>query len=683
MTRRTLLASRLTPLAAATLLAACGGGGGSAPQTSGPQPVSFSGVAATGAPLAAAAVKVTDARGTDVCTTTTDSDGRYTCALAAGATAPFALTARKDDQTLVSVAAQAATSIVNLTPLTTLVVARLVPTGDPAALAAAIRADPAVAAPEKVQAKVDEVKAVIAPLLSAVGDNLNPISGSFSADGRGHDKVLDSLQVSIRPAGASSNIEVTVKVRPDSDAAAPVRSTFSSDAAVPPPITTTINPAALVPDGTAPLISGYFQRMAACYALPLAQRISGVAANATSATGTAANVQAAECRTLFLDDDPATYKDNGFVVGSAGGFPGLFRESSTGARFDRGNFEYRRANGDVVVTFRSTTLAGAVAFSMLTLREQGGRLKAIGNQYAYDAVVRPYVVERDFLLRPDFGYVATGWMTFVANRIDPLTQQPLFAEVRVTAPDGTVLTLRPQAGRSFLGLVRPNGSNSGSSVQVFAAAFKDPQTSGNPAERDPAAFLFSPARYSEEALRSIADQGVWTYEFVHADPSRPNVIQHERTIARTPTLGEARSMASAQPTQAFRAELLARPEMADGRGVVFGPPVANAPGGFRIGTADGGDGWTLPDGAAGVTSINIFGSSATGQSFNDSVATTSLERKAVVFCSKQSLGDTHCDSTLGTTQFSEGSRLFTLEWFGRDARFVSRVRHLALYRPVL
>jgi len=51
-------------------------------------------------------------------------------------------------------------------------------------------------------------------------------------------------------------------------------------------------------------------RLTACYALPTSTRV-----NSTATTATAQNVTAPACRTLFLNDDPATFRSSGRVVG--------------------------------------------------------------------------------------------------------------------------------------------------------------------------------------------------------------------------------------------------------------------------------------------------------------------------------------------------------------------------------
>jgi hypothetical protein len=678
--------SRLTMAAGtASLLAACGGGGQQPPAPvtqADPTPVILSGVAATGAPLAGATVKVTDRRGDTACSTTAEEDGRYSCTLPPTAQAPLAVSATLEDTRLFSVVASAASGTVNVTPLTTLIVARLAPDGDPARLAAAIAADPELVTEAKVEARVAEVRTMLAPLLSAVGDQVDPLRGRFATDGTGHDKVLDSLQVSIRPEASSSNIEITVKARPASDDAGPLRLAFRSSDPPPPALAAPLHADDLVDDGVAGLVHGLMGRLTACYAEPLRVRIDGVADGAAQATGGAAQVKAPACRGLFLDDDPATYKDNGYLVGHAGAYSGLFRAAATGAKFDRANFEHQLANGDLFITFRTTSATGAVTHQTLTVRQQGGQLKAVGNQYAYDASVRAYVSEREFPLQPQFSWVGSGYAPAIRNHTDPVTKLPLFSEARVTAPDGRVSTYRPLAGRSSLGIVDPaSGRQRVNVVQFVGAAYQQPGTAGHPADKDGnSGAFFLPTQLTDDQIRALPDQGVWSIEFVHADPSVPNVVQTYRTVSRAPTLGEIRQMRFPQLSYDFKAELLARADGASNGGLRFGAPSAEQPNAFRFGTASGGDGWTVPDGAWAPSSVTVYGASAAGATFNDSLTVATTDRKGTVGCSTQSAGDLHCDASTGVVQLADGARINAFDLWTRSARQVELQKQVNLYR---
>lgn len=673
--------ARRTPTAAAALasmmLAACGGGS----DASSPANVTLSGMAATGAALAGAAVTVQDRSGAQVCTTASDDQGSYTCTLDAAARAPFVVTARLEEQRLYSTSASAEGGTVNVTPLTTLIVARLAPDGDPATLAQAIQDDPGLVSSSRLKDKVDEVQALIAPLRAATGDATDPIAGHFAADGQGHDKVLDSLQISIRPEDGHSNIEITVKTQPASDGAEPLTLSFKSSDAAPAPLTAPIRSDELAADGIVGKINGLMGRFTACYAEPLSQRIAGVASGATQATGDATAVQAPPCKSIFLDNDPTTFLDNGARVGAGAAFPGLYRDSATGVKFDRAVFEYQWANGDFYITFRTTTRAGTVAWSAVTARQQGGQLKVVGNRYAYEATVRPFAADREFPLQPQFSWFGSGYSPAIQNRIDPLTQLPIFKEAYVTAPDGRRSTYRPLSGRSLLGVVTGDGHQRVNVVQFMAAQFQAATTAGTPAAKDggAGAFFLDPQR-SDEQMLALPDQGVWTIEWVHADETRANVTQIYRTLTRAPTIGEIRHMKFAQLSEAFKAELVAREDVATTGALRFGEPSADQPSRVTLATAASGDGWTVPEGAAEPTSVAVFGVGPNSASFNDGNTVALADRHASISCSAQSLGDLHCDTSTGVTQFAAGSRVDAIELWTRNARQLSLQKQVNLYR---
>lgn len=671
-------------LAATLAVVGCGGGGegsGEAPGAAPPvaeKPAVLSGVVATGAPLAGARLKVVDSGGTEVCSTDVDAQGVYECSLAAGAKGPLALTASTAEQTLYSVAPTAEGGTANVTPLTTLIVSRLSPTGNPGQFAEQLRGAPELAAAEKLDTLVTELHTLLAPLQKAAGDKgVNPLSGTFAADGTGHDRLLDALQVSIRSENKVANIEITMKVMPGSDTAEPVKVAFqSSDKKLPSLPEQTLQ---LADSGIAAQVADFLKRMDACYKLPLDQRIAGAAEGADFAFGGPAAVQAPACKSLFLDDNPAHFLDNGAAVGSGGAFPGLFRKTSIGTTFDLGNFEYLRANGDVYITFRSLSTAGTPGYSTLTLRKQDGKLKAVGNQYRYAASVAPYVSQREFLLQPHFSHLVTGYSMNIANAVDG-NGQMLFKGAKVTTPDGRTVHLRTLAGRSSMVIVR-NDKATGTSIEVVAGAFVDPQMTGDPEEKD-ASLVFAAERLSDAKIRAIPDQGVWTVEWEHANPETPKVTQHYRTISRAPTLGELRQTPLPQFSVAFKDELRARSDVQANKGLVYADVSAEAPNVATVAVAGGGDAWLVPDGATAPVRVSAYGWTRWPESanFNNGVSLVAGQRSAVVKCSAQSAGDTHCDDTTGTPQFAAGSRLWSFQLSGRTIRQVDHAPELALWK---
>ena len=256
----------------------------------------------------------------------------------------------------------------------------------------------------------------------------------------------------------------------------------------------------------------------------------------------------------------------------------------------------------------------------------------------------------------------------------------LFKGAKVTTPDGRRLQLRPLAGRSQMAIVRDDKATS-TSTELVAGAFVSPQTAGDPAGKD-ATLVFAPDRLSDAQIRAIPDQGVWTVEWEYVDPDKPNVTQHYRTISRAPTLGELRRTTLPQFSAAFKGDLLARSDVQANRGLEYADPSAEAPNVANIAVTGGGDAWIVPDGATAPVRINVYGRTPWPEnaSFNNGVSLVAGQRSAVVKCSAQSAGDTHCDDTTGTLQFAAGSRLWTLELFGRTIRQVEQTTQIALWK---
>lgn len=660
----------LAAAAGALTLAGCGGGGrggsdGGAPTAD----ATLSGVAATGAPFAGATVSVYDRAGTLLATTTVGADGGYSLTIPSSAQAPLVLEATREDQTLVSTFAETRTTRLNITPLTNLIAARLAPQGNPLNL----RGNVDAMTPASLQAKVDEIIAILKPLLDVVGDSADPLTGVFTADGTGHDKVLDALQVDIRLTADSSNIEITVRAA----TAEPIRTSFASNDASPPPLPSgEITAAALPPDNIAGMLADFIARQNACYALAPAQR-------ASAATGDGSAVAAAECRTLFLNDDPTTYLSNGARVGSSGAFSSLFSTPAGGLVSDAPQLEFLRDNPehDIVFTFRWTA-SGNVGYDQQVVRNVGGTLKAVGNQYAYNARVRPFMQEREFVNQPEADSFSTGYNVAIVNRLDS-GSNPVFSKVLVTAPNGSVFTYKPNGGRSQLVIERSDGSLTGTPVVRLAGKFKN-GTAGSPAV-ETNIFFMSPM-YTDEQLRAIPEQGVWKLEFFHADTSVANVVQHYRTTSRAPTLAELAVTSFASLTDTAKAEL--RAGTGTTSAVIFGAPSAANPNVADLSTEGDKDFWTVPAGAVTPTFVTVLGrgpdpdgSGPLGRvAYDDGVGVPPSARKTLITCSPLGASDNHCDSSTGVLQYAEDTTITSLELWGNTQRWVEASKVVNMFR---
>jgi hypothetical protein len=627
--------------------------------------IPLTGLVAYGPAVASAAVTVTDPTGTVVCNTTSESNGRFACQLPPGARGPFALRARADDVHLASIAPSAYPANTNVTPLTTLLVSRLVPSGNPADLISALAAEPALGRAASLQAATAQIQRILAPVLVAAADGTDPLKGEFAPGSSAHARVLSALQVSIRPEESTSNIEITVKTRPADDAGAPLKVSFRSVDQEPPSLPAGSVTAQTLPAATVEAqIADFLARAMTCYALPLAQRVRNVPAGASAVVGTAADVVAPACRQLYVDDDPATFLDNGLRVGrdanGAGASTGLFRESATGSTFDTPVLQHQRANGDIVITFRAVGADGAVTYpTPLTLRAQGGTLRNIGNQAVHDITVRPILEDREFLKESRDSYLSTGYSVLIRNRLGS-DGGSIYSKVTVTDPQGRVFDYLPRAGRTFM----TSAQKSCCSSQRIAAAYTKSYSVGlpglptieGPALRD-TALLYVQPQLSDSAITAIPDQGVWRFDITFSDPARPPETQTVRTLSRPMTLGEIRKLKIFQFTSAYKAVLSQQTNWAaTNTGYVFGPASASNPNVFVVGTADGGPGWLVEDDSLPwPTSVTIFSANGT---FDEAVGVTRGTFRATVTCQKTA---SHCSAATGIRQFAEGGRIHTIE----------------------
>ncbi|MNK59229.1 hypothetical protein D3C87_783300 [compost metagenome] len=681
-------------LATLLILGACGGGGGGGggggfafPVGTGgnggtppaaESPGTLSGTVATGAAFAGAALTVFDQTGAKVCEVTVPAEGTYSCVLPAGTKAPLVIQAVRDDLTLYSTTASTATGTTNVTPLTTVVVAQLSPNGDPSKLAAAVQADAGAVTPGAISDQVAKLVAALKPLLDALNTSIDPMSGTFQANGTGQDRVLDTLNVSVRPDGTAANIEITVKAQPASEESAPVSIVFRTGESSIAPLPA-VDAAALVQPPTPAMVKDLLDRLNACYALPLNERVDSTIGSDGNAFGEAANVVAPACRTLFVGDDPASFVAAGLHIGRASSgprrpFESLFRFGPTNLKHDRGNFEYFHPGGDIALTYRWTDSVGNTDNDVFNARIVNGALKLTGNSNAYRAAVRPQQELKDFLKHANLKYHAAGYNVSVDNVLDG-NGDSIFTKVVATssALPGRELVLVPRAGLTTLVLTTDGTANGAlnSSLWRMAARYVDPAQGGNPSSVEPGN-LFAAPQFDDAQLSAIPDQAVWKLEFFLA-AGGPNPVQYVRTFSRAPTLAEAVQLPTVEMTPALRAELM---QEIDGvpRGIVFGAPVPSDPSANNIDfSAEGNqDGWAVPSGAYAPTTFLVAGRGPNNNRFTDSITVRTSARKAVIYCQPvNSPSDNHCVSVGNNAyQYAQGSSVSSFIFTARTARQV-------------
>jgi len=685
--------------AGAAILAGCGGDGSSTADGPLIPTKSINGVAASGAAFTGGVVSVIDSRGTVVGTSApVDGTGVYSVALAEGATPAFVLVATRasstgEAETLVSVVESADVTTANVTPITTLIASRLSSSGDPSKLAEELASGKVQITPEAVAATVQDVKAILEPLLAASGaSGFDPLRDSFSTDGTGYDRLLDSIRITILPSGTSANIEIALK-SVGGDTQSPPTIVFTSNqplAAITAdnqiaPTTiggTTIDTGSLTEEGLSVRIAALMQRLTTCYGVPLEQRVAGATASTNEVVGAAVDVIAAECRGMFVGNDPSVYKHNGSVVqrtaNNQGAFTSLFRRSADGVVFSQGSYEFTRGNGDYVVGYKTRDAQGGESFGALVARKSDdGALRLIGNQYVYPGHVVAYHQKRNFVTlgQDAYSYFSTGYTPQIANLIS--NGSAVFDRVEVTSPKGTLMVLRPDAGQSQLVFHR-NGAATGTNFIRLRTEYVDGSTTRpDPSVADTPSLVFAPTRWTEDELVRIASAGSWKFDYFLAGNtgSVPDATQHYRTRSRALSIGELRTRGFAELVPQLVADVVAVVQPA---GQPFpGQLIFDADDRAVIGTTNGGPGWSVQAGQMAPTSIQLYGSYA-GKRFNDSIGFASTTRSITVPCTPQSAADTHCFN--GGPGYAAGAALSGLHLWSGDATGREFANFYAMYQ---
>ena len=673
------------------MLVACGGGGGGGgvkDESNGTNtPVTLSITAAKGLAMVGATVTVTDANGTpSTCSDTTDKDGKLSCTLPANFTAPFVIVAQLGADKQYSVVPTDGSNSVNVTPLTTVVVAGLSPTGDPAQFASEVKADRTKASAKAINDQVDQLNTNLRAVIDAtvgMGNTLDPMADELEANsGVGHDKLLDAVKVVVTPPNGAvkAKQEISLKDKPD----AVITISKDASASKPVPISGAQMAAAKTEadKGSAPLVADLMTRMNACYTNPVADRVSK-----TDGAGVATDVKAEACKNLFVDNDPTKFKSGGAGVSAKGAFKSLFTNLGDGVVFDQGNLEYVVRNpgaandGFWIVSYRSTDKGKNISYGNFALKNESGVLKQAGNQYDHDASVSSFVQDREFINDSSASYLSTGYALSVTNKIGS-NSESIYKIVTVTTPKNKILVLKPITGCSSLGLVLPDGKVNCTSFVRLNYGYKDAKTTGDiPAtERSKLFFVPFESKYSDTELAAIPDQGTWKFEIELTDGTK--VTQLHRTLSRAPTLGELRKTVFADLTSKAKASLV---EDTKTNGAYVFASGKN----MDLSDIDGAGYWTVPDGAAVPNNIKIYGraptdNNARDNSFDDATNVLASARSAQIKCSRLSNADNHCESSVvvGASGFyAAGARATDLQLNANLPGNVTRSKHFALYYP--
>jgi hypothetical protein len=493
----------LLALCAAVALAAsgCGGGGGggstastsTTPSTT-TTPTStatasqLTGTAATGGALANAPVVITNSAGNSPCveaSITTSALGAYTCTLKAGETAPFFIVVSDptgDKPPMVSISTTTppagAALTLNVTPLTTAIVAQLASPPDALAVVNARTVDAV-----QFASVTTNVVAQLQSVLTAIGApaGYDPFTTAITAATAGNagntaDLVLDVVKVTTDPATGQPAI-LTV----DSQVPVLLATSASTGSALP------------APDASVSTLSAAIQVAAkalnACFALPTTTRVTSTDTTIPqNQGGPDINGAAPECQEIVADSGNAAAMDflhNGYGGGQF--FYGLLTsDTMTNAQFsvpevmaynpasgtaapgtfaalDRAtlNFRYIDANGNP-----GNFITVAARIPGATTATHGTEWWVTGNQHPVDVAVK-LVIRRS----EQFNSAATSspstfmsGMQFLINPIGPgsvRNGQPLKL-ARVTGPGlpaaGVTYIVSPNASQTWMDLWNKTGS---------------------------------------------------------------------------------------------------------------------------------------------------------------------------------------------------------------------------------
>lgn len=394
------LGHRGLSLVTVAVLAACGGGGAGDSPT--PAATLLSGVAATGGALAGATVTVIDSdASTADKSVSTGTDGAYTVDVS-GLKAPLLLkvnaTVQGSALELVAVVPNlslAASNTANITPLTNAVAALIAPGGDTSALASADALKAlSVANLSNASTLLVNTLAGDPAIKAALGNGFDPLTTAFLANGSGIDGVLDKLDISV--TGSSVSITNLAAPATDSGNAAAVTLT-PAQAATPdkPPVLPPSSDSANLP-GAADL-AAIAAKFEACFALPLAQRVTMDTAGTVTSVAAACNFAAADWRSggrNWVQNVGQFTFAKAYLSGAKVGKGQIALALPPANLTDPKTFKHPYCNTRpcAVVRFPYTTASGFTVNNDFLLAKIDSAWTLVGNQSPYNVYVEPRLI---------------------------------------------------------------------------------------------------------------------------------------------------------------------------------------------------------------------------------------------------------------------------------------------------
>jgi hypothetical protein len=466
----------LLPAAAAAVLAACGGGGGSTSSSAS----TFGGTAAVGAPLRAAEIEVYDLAGQLVAQSRTDDVGKYQVQIPAGKQGPFVIKAIYADEALYSVYSGQG-GVANISHLTDAVSAMLSPSGAADGLLLGSQSS-ALLTDSKISEAVEKLNVAVSPVRAAIPDiptDANFMTTAFDANGTGVDRLLDTASVNVTAKkaanqnitniGLSFNVAQGLNVLNASKHVA-FDSTQSASTILSKVSGFSINESQLPPVMIGQMYNDLLDRLNACYAIPLAQRVSGD------------SITHQNCKDIFFNSDPGQFKDGGFNARQR--FTSMFtaqgpiRFTPTVAPIIAQDLEGPQATGTALVASKGEDNFGNYAYNRFYVKKfsLNGRevLGVVGDQNDYEFYVNSENEHRSFPM-------STLDLDLVQSQFALILRLPAAARANATAavvegPGGRFL-MAPLIGRDNFRLCRQLAVNEvtpGSISQAPACSNKPP-----------------------------------------------------------------------------------------------------------------------------------------------------------------------------------------------------------------
>jgi hypothetical protein len=358
---------------------------------------------------------------------------------------------------------------------------------------------------------------------------------------------------------------------------------------------------------------------------------------------------------------------------------------TTTVTFDRPVYEFTRDNGDVIMTYHWSNSIGDEDHDRLVLRIVNGVAKAIGNQYNYDADVKPNVQKRTYNESNSgaMNHFSTGYTLFVRNHTD-VNGSPTFSKVLVTSPRGNTLTLFPSPGSERMVFKDRNGNLTNTPVirlqWQYDATSSNTSTNGTDLADVETTLVFArnnagtAAPWTDEQIKAIPNVGRWQFVFFDRVNNLPVATQTHSTLSRAQTITEAKGVVWPELTSAATTDINAQ--------------ISTTLGGIRISNEvidltnpDSSPVWQVGAGAWAPTSATAI-TRLNGRGFSDSSSFRSSTRSTIISCSRASNADDHCAAGVNVNSsgnFANNVVINGLEIWGRSARFVDLSRFYAFY----